>query len=138
METMEKPLPAKVKVLKEEACEVTFSIELPKEEVEKETEPPTFPEKAYDAVFLCDGHKGKRHSGDVGDVRFEVRHAHDHRAARGGRGRCRVGAVRGDCPDNAVPATISTHLPEHAGVLSSTHCGNELLLQACLQDNSSR
>ena len=29
--------PAKVKVVKEETCEVTFSVELPKEEVEKET-----------------------------------------------------------------------------------------------------
>jgi hypothetical protein len=46
--------------------------------------------------------------------------------------------VRGDCPDDAVSATNSTHLPEHAGVLSSTHRGNELLLHACLQDNYSR
>ena len=37
METMEKPLSVKVKVVKEEACEITFSIELPKDEVEKET-----------------------------------------------------------------------------------------------------
>lgn len=38
METIEKPMAAKVKVLKEEPCEITFSIELPKEEVVKETE----------------------------------------------------------------------------------------------------
>jgi trigger factor len=38
METLEKPLTLKVKVVKEESCEVTLSIELPKEEVEKETE----------------------------------------------------------------------------------------------------
>src|SRR6266852_5090809 len=38
METMEKPLAAKVKVLKEEACEITFSIELPKDEVNRETD----------------------------------------------------------------------------------------------------
>jgi trigger factor len=38
METLEKPLDSKVKVLKEEACEITFSVELPKTEVERETE----------------------------------------------------------------------------------------------------
>jgi trigger factor len=38
METIEKPMPAKVKVVKEEPCEITFSIELPKEEVTKETD----------------------------------------------------------------------------------------------------
>jgi trigger factor len=38
MDTLEKSLPAKIKVLKEEPCEMTFSIELPKEEVAKETE----------------------------------------------------------------------------------------------------
>src|SRR5579872_4961300 len=38
METLEKPLSTKVKVLKEEACEITFSIEIPKDEVARETE----------------------------------------------------------------------------------------------------
>src|SRR3982750_843556 len=38
METIEKPLSVKVKVVKEEACEITFAIELPKDEVDKETE----------------------------------------------------------------------------------------------------
>jgi trigger factor len=38
METLEKPLSAKVKVLKEEECLVTLSVELPKEEVAKELE----------------------------------------------------------------------------------------------------
>src|SRR5437016_698662 len=38
METMDKPLPAKVKVVKEEDCAITFSIELPKDEVIKETD----------------------------------------------------------------------------------------------------
>ncbi len=38
METMEKGLAAKVKVVKEESCEITFSVELPKEEVIKETD----------------------------------------------------------------------------------------------------
>jgi trigger factor len=38
METLEKPLDSKVKVLKEEACEITFSVELPKTEVDRETE----------------------------------------------------------------------------------------------------
>jgi trigger factor len=38
METMEKPMTLKVKVLKEEPCEMTFSVDIPKEEVEKETE----------------------------------------------------------------------------------------------------
>jgi trigger factor len=38
METIEKPLSMKVKVVKEEPCELTFSVELHKEEVEKETE----------------------------------------------------------------------------------------------------
>jgi trigger factor len=38
METLEKPLNVKVKVIKEEACELTLSVELPKDEVEKETE----------------------------------------------------------------------------------------------------
>src|SRR5438128_1288269 len=37
METLEKPLSMKVKVIKEEPCELTFSIELAKDEVEKET-----------------------------------------------------------------------------------------------------
>ena len=38
METLEKQLTTKVKVLKEEPCEVTFSIELSKEDVAQETE----------------------------------------------------------------------------------------------------
>ena len=38
METLEKPLNAKVKVLKEEDCEITYSVELPKDDVQKETE----------------------------------------------------------------------------------------------------
>jgi trigger factor len=38
METIEKPLSLKVKVVKEEPCELTFSVELPKEEVQKETD----------------------------------------------------------------------------------------------------
>jgi len=38
METIEKPLTVKVKVVKEEACEMTLSVELPKEEVAKETD----------------------------------------------------------------------------------------------------
>jgi trigger factor len=38
MDTMEKALPTKVKVVKEEPCEITFSVELPKEEVARETE----------------------------------------------------------------------------------------------------
>jgi trigger factor len=38
METMEKPLTLKVKVLKEEDCEITFSVDIPKDEVSKETE----------------------------------------------------------------------------------------------------
>ncbi len=43
METIDKTLPAKVKVLKEEDCEITFAIEIPKDEVAKETQ----------AVFLA-------------------------------------------------------------------------------------
>jgi len=38
METLEKPLSPKVKVVKEEDCEITFSIEIPKDEVARETE----------------------------------------------------------------------------------------------------
>ncbi|OGR93089.1 MAG: trigger factor [Elusimicrobia bacterium RIFCSPLOWO2_01_FULL_59_12] len=38
METLEKPLSVKVKVLKEESCELTLSVELPAEEVARETE----------------------------------------------------------------------------------------------------
>ena len=38
METLEKPLPTKVKVIKEEDCLVTLSVELPKEEVARELE----------------------------------------------------------------------------------------------------
>ncbi len=38
METMEKPLNTKVKILKEEECIVTLSVELPKDEVAKELE----------------------------------------------------------------------------------------------------
>src|SRR5471032_2218017 len=38
METLEKPLSTKVKVIKEEDCLVTLSIELPKDEVAKELE----------------------------------------------------------------------------------------------------
>jgi len=38
METIEKPLPTKTKVLKEEPCEITFSVEIPKEEVIRETD----------------------------------------------------------------------------------------------------
>src|SRR5688572_16782178 len=38
METLEKPLPTKVKVIKEEDCLLTLSIELPKDEVAKELE----------------------------------------------------------------------------------------------------
>src|SRR4051812_40681031 len=38
METLEKPLSTKVKVLKEEECLLTLSVELPKEEVAKELE----------------------------------------------------------------------------------------------------
>ncbi len=38
METLEKPLSVKVKVVKEEACEITLSLELSKEEVSKETD----------------------------------------------------------------------------------------------------
>ena len=38
METIEKPLNVKVKVVKEEPCELTFSVELPADEVNKETE----------------------------------------------------------------------------------------------------
>jgi len=38
METIEKPLPTKTKVLKEEPCEITLSVEIPKEEVTRETD----------------------------------------------------------------------------------------------------
>src|ERR1700687_1506970 len=38
METLEKPLPTKVKVIKEEDCLVMLSVELPKEEVAQELE----------------------------------------------------------------------------------------------------
>ncbi len=38
MDTMEKPLTVKTKVLKEEECEISFSIEIPKDEVSKETD----------------------------------------------------------------------------------------------------
>ena len=38
METLEKPLSTKVKVIKEEDCVVTFSVELPKDEVAQELE----------------------------------------------------------------------------------------------------
>ena len=38
METLEKPLSTNVKVIKEEECLVTFSVELPKEEVAQELE----------------------------------------------------------------------------------------------------
>jgi trigger factor len=38
METLEKPLTVKVKVIKEEPCELTLSVELPKDEVSKETD----------------------------------------------------------------------------------------------------
>lgn len=37
METIEKPLSAKIKIVKEEPCELTFSVELAKDEVSKET-----------------------------------------------------------------------------------------------------
>lgn len=38
METIEKPLNTKVKVVKEEPCEVTFSVDIPKDEVSRETD----------------------------------------------------------------------------------------------------
>ncbi len=38
METIEKTIAAKVKVIKEEPCEITFSVELPSDEVTKETD----------------------------------------------------------------------------------------------------
>lgn len=38
METMEKALATKVKIIKEEPCEITFSVEIPKEETIKETD----------------------------------------------------------------------------------------------------
>jgi trigger factor len=38
VETIEKPLTIKTKVIKEESCEMTFSVELPKTEVDKETD----------------------------------------------------------------------------------------------------
>jgi trigger factor len=38
METLEQPLALKIKVVKEEACEITLSVELSKDEVAKETE----------------------------------------------------------------------------------------------------
>src|SRR3954451_14028687 len=38
METIEKPLTLKIKVVKEESCELTFSVEVNKEEVQKETD----------------------------------------------------------------------------------------------------
>lgn len=38
MDTIEKPMTVKTKVLKQEACEISFSIEVPRDEVAKETE----------------------------------------------------------------------------------------------------